>query len=126
MSDAVETLKRWITNYRCPDEVADAIREVLAMVEDCERDHPPEPWASELEAKNERLRAQLKQSSTARAMLAEHELVIERFKIKAALEKLRNAIRVCRSDSARAAIRDVYEGLGEATMPSEGCIDDAE
>jgi hypothetical protein len=33
-------------------------------------------------------------------------------KIEKALEKLREAIRVCRSDSARAAMRDVYATLG--------------
>ena len=33
-------------------------------------------------------------------------------RVEAALAKLRSAIRVCRSDSARAAMRDVYEALG--------------
>lgn len=64
MSDARETLEREVLpNLRrlyYPHEAdvveryENAIREVLAELADCERDHPPEPWASELKAENER------------------------------------------------------------------------
>jgi hypothetical protein len=58
-TEAVETLKDVLEgNSDLYTRELDAIREVLAVVEDCERDHPPEPWASELEAEVETLRAE--------------------------------------------------------------------
>jgi len=56
---AIETLKHMLNQKHLLIIEREAVREVLAMVEDCERDHPPEPWASELKADNERLRAAL-------------------------------------------------------------------
>jgi hypothetical protein len=66
-SDAVKTLREftesddggWVAERSQDPDLHDAIREVLAELEDCERDHPPEPWASELKAENGRLRAKI-------------------------------------------------------------------
>jgi hypothetical protein len=57
-----ETLKLYAKALDVPDAqepdrwIASAIRAVLEELADCERDHPPEPWASKIKAENERLR----------------------------------------------------------------------
>lgn len=38
-----------------------ALRAAEAKIADCEAEHPPEPWAAELEAENKRLRKALQE-----------------------------------------------------------------
>jgi hypothetical protein len=72
MSDALETLKRHIEQTGCVlAEDTPHVVEVLAMVDDCERDHPPEPWASEAKAENERLRDALKESARVKRIMSD-------------------------------------------------------
>ncbi|MGD9388693.1 MAG: hypothetical protein PVI87_10770 [Gammaproteobacteria bacterium] len=52
------TMRKQTNRIRQLEEENERLR---AMVDDCERDHPPEPWASELKAENERLRAKVRE-----------------------------------------------------------------
>ena len=68
IDEAVKTLEEWLAEQgrhppmRSPYE---AISVLLAEIEDCRRDHPLEPWASELKAEVERLKEEGEDTNTA-------------------------------------------------------------
>ena len=67
--EVLEQMANDPTLYGFTPAEEETIRNVLAELADCERDHPPEPWASELKAENERLSAKIE------ATLALHKAV---------------------------------------------------